>query len=51
LEQINSQNSIIEEIADAISSGSMKAISDLVQKAVASGEDPMEILNRGMSRP
>ena len=52
MEQINSQNSVqnivIEEIAGAISSGNMKAISDLVQKAITSGADPMEILNRGM---
>lgn len=51
MEQVNTkheQNTIIEEIAGAISSGSVKTISDLVQKAVASGAEPMEILNRGM---
>lgn len=48
MEQVKGQNIVIKEIADAISSGSMKAISDLVQKAITSGADPMEILNRGM---
>lgn len=51
MEQVNDRNEqskMIEEIASAISSGSMKTISDLVQKAISSGTDPMEILNRGM---
>ena len=51
MEQVNDrneQNKMIEEIAAAISSGSMKTISDLVQKAVSAGAEPMEILNRGM---
>ena len=51
MEQVNDrdeQNKMIDGIAAAISSGSMKTISDLVQKAVESGAEPMKILNRGM---
>ena len=40
----------IDEIASAIETGKIKLISDLVLEAVSSGDDPMEILNRGMIR-
>lgn len=38
----------IEEIASAIETGKAKNIADLVQSAIDAGENPMEILNRGM---
>ena len=38
----------IEEISSAIETGKIKMIADLVQSAIDSGENPMEILNRGM---
>lgn len=38
----------VDEIASAIETGKIKLISDLVLEAVSSGDDPMEILNRGM---
>ena len=38
----------IEEVSSAIETGKIKMISELVQSAIDSGENPMEILNRGM---
>lgn len=38
----------IEEVSSAIETGKIKMISELVQGAIDSGENPMEILNRGM---
>ena len=38
----------IEEISSAIETGKIKIIAELVQTAIDSGENPMEILNRGM---
>ena len=38
----------IEEISSAIETGKIKMIAELVQSAIDSGENPMEILNRGM---
>lgn len=39
---------MISEIADAIETGKVKVIEQLVQAAVDAGENPMEILNNGM---
>ncbi len=38
----------IEEIASAIATGKIKLIEEMVQSALDAGENPMEILNRGM---
>lgn len=38
----------IEEIAAAIETGKAKIIAELVQSAIDTGENPMEILNQGM---
>lgn len=38
----------IDEVFSAIETGKAKIITELVQGAIDTGEDPMEILNRGM---
>jgi 5-methyltetrahydrofolate--homocysteine methyltransferase len=38
----------IDEIAQAIEAGKVKAVSSLIQQALRDGEQPGEILNRGM---
>ena len=38
----------IDEVFTAIETGKAKMIAELVQSAIDAGEDPMEILNRGM---
>ena len=38
----------IDEVFTAIETGKAKIIAELVQSAIDAGEDPMEILNRGM---
>ena len=38
----------IDEVFSAIETGKAKIIAELVQGAIDAGEDPMEILNRGM---
>ena len=38
----------IDEVFTAIETGKAKMIAELVQGAIDAGEDPMEILNRGM---
>ena len=38
----------IDEVFSAIETGKAKIIAELVQSAIDAGEDPMEILNRGM---
>jgi corrinoid protein of di/trimethylamine methyltransferase len=38
----------IEEIAQAVATGKVKQITDLVNTALAEGVDPLEILNEGM---
>jgi corrinoid protein of di/trimethylamine methyltransferase len=40
--------SMIDEIASAIETGKAKAIAELVLQAINAGEEPMDILNRGM---
>lgn len=38
----------IEEIAQAVEAGKAKLVPDLVEQALAEGDDPMQILNTGM---
>lgn len=38
----------IDEVFSAVETGKAKIIAELVQSAINAGEDPMEILNRGM---
>jgi corrinoid protein of di/trimethylamine methyltransferase len=38
----------IDEVFSAVETGKAKIIAELVQSAIDAGEDPMEILNRGM---
>lgn len=38
----------IDEIAQAVESGKAKVVPGLVQEAIDEGDDPMEILNKGM---
>ena len=38
----------IEQISSAIETGKIKTVAELVQSAIDAGENPMDILNRGM---